>query len=808
MTEQSILEERPSVVPPTIHTATPGIDATEEFARVAEQVFENDADPEHIDASSLSTRLLREFAQAENDRRPTEERWLQDLRQYRGKYDPEEEARLTGRSKAFLRKTRVKVKTVDSRVADLMFPAGNKKNWTCTSTPVPSVSDETRVMIGQKTAEKLKREPTKQEIDAAVVDWAETAAKGMSKVIDDQLIESKYKAASLKATHSGHLYGTGILKGPLVERKVRTRYVQKGNKWVAQNEYYTVPFVDYVPLWRWYPDMSVTELEPARFAFERHQFGKAALLGLATRKSFRKNVIIDYVKARPNGEVVSRYYDNELKQLGDRDSAQARDNGQYEVLERWGWLDGSDLVEAGLKVPDERLHETFFSNVWMLPNGEIIKAVLQPLNGVTWPYHLYYFDKDETSIFGEGLASIMRDDQGMLNAAIRMMIDNGALTSGPMLEVALGLLADTEKASEIGPWKVYLRNTQQPGVPAVRPIEIPNHIEWLEGMARFFESNTDETTAIPRYMSGENATQGAAGTARGMSMLMGAANIVIKDLITSWDEGTLEPFLRALYRWNMQFNKDNTIKGDFDMSASGTASLVAREVRSQQLNEFTMTIGPEDAPFIKRHKLLQQRADALELSDIIKTEDEVKEELSSEEGQRMQKMQQDLQDAQLQAAQGQAAKLLAEAQVASTKVKEMMANIDKIIADTVSTKVETIFAALQAGGVATRDPLTAPAGDEILRSAGYRDETPAPTIAQLNGPPVQATQGTTVRLNKGQTFGVEPRAGGDATQPAAPGAVQPESGQPPGPAGDPGAVALPDANSGQRAGIETARIEA
>jgi hypothetical protein len=789
----------------------PGEADAQAFAQHAEAAFADKAPQEEADFQSLSNRLLREFKQAEQDRQPTEERWLKDIRQYRGKYDPETEAALAKRSKAFVRKTRVKVKTVDSRVADLLFPAGSEKNWTIDTTPVPSLDPAVRQGIEQKLTEQAQGQaPDKKAVDEAVLEVARQAAKGMSKVIEDQLVEARYKQASLMALHSAHLYGTGILKGPLVERKVRTRFVQKGDKWIAQNEEYITPFVEYVPLWRWYPDMADTELEQCQFAYERHIMTKAKILDLARRKSFKKAQIVDYVKANPNGQVVHRTFDQELKSLGERDSKQALENGQYEVLERWGWLDGQDLAGAGVKVPDDRLHETFFSNVWMLPNGTIIKAVLQPLNGVTWPYHMYYFDKDETSIFGEGLAAIMRDDQAMLNASVRMMLDNGAITSGPMIEVMLSLLASTEKAEELAPWKVYLRNSKDPGQPAVRPIEIPNNIEWLQKMAQMFEQNTDETTAIPRYMSGENATTGAAGTARGMSMLMGAANIVIKDLITDWDEGVTRPFLTALYRWNMQFHKDSSIKGDFDVKARGTASLVAREVRAQSLNEFaTLTDNPQDAPFIKRHQLLRQRAEALELVDVVKTEDEVKAEQESEEGKRAKEMQQQMQDAQLKVSQGQAAKLLAEAEVAKTKVTEMLANIEKIIADTVATKVETIFAALQAGGVATRDPLTAPAGDEILRSADYKDATPDPSIAQLNGPPVQADQGTQRLMNKGQTFAQEPRGGQpglDRPQPA--GTVHPDAGIPAGPGPAPGATRLPDANTGQRAGIETARIEA
>ena len=91
--------------------------------------------------------------------------------------------------------------------------------------------------------------------------------------------------------------------------------------------------------------------------------------------------------------------------------------------------------------------------------------------------------------------------------------------------------------------------------------------------ANFFtlrEDNLFDTVHV--YMSGDNATSGAAGTSSGLSMLMGAVNIVIKDLLTSFDEGVTIPFIQALYHWNMQFHADPKIKGDFDIVATGSAS--------------------------------------------------------------------------------------------------------------------------------------------------------------------------------------------------------------------------------------------
>jgi hypothetical protein len=261
-------------------------------------------------------------------------------------------------------------------------------------------------------------------------------------------------------------------------------------------------------------------------------------------------------------------------------------------------------------------------------------------------------------------------------------------------------------------------------------------------MADRFENNADETTAIPRYMSGESTSSGAAGTASGMSMLMGAANIVIKDLITAWDEGVTRPFLTSLYRWNMQFSKDPAVKGDFDVKARGTASLVAKEVRTRQLNEFgALTANPLDAPYIKRDVLNRLRAEANEMSDVVKTEDEIKEEMQGEAAQMQQQLQQAQVQMQMQEAQAKIAKLGAEAELTMARAKEVAANIELIVANAVNKKVEAVYAALQAGGVAVSNPMIAPAGDEILRSSGWRDATPDPSIAQLYGPPVQPDDG-------------------------------------------------------------------
>lgn len=209
-----------------------------EYAQAATQAMaEGSAGAISESAGSLGVEMLREFNQAMLDRQQTEQRWLQDLRQYRGQYDPEVEVLIgPNRSKIYIRKTRVKVKTVDARIIDLLFPAGKEQNFSIGPTPSPTLADSRKAEIVAALTEAQQRPPTPQEIDKAVREVVEDAAEAMSTLVMDQLAECRYKQAAKSVVHSGNLYGTGILKAPLVERKIRERFVNKNGEWKIVTE--------------------------------------------------------------------------------------------------------------------------------------------------------------------------------------------------------------------------------------------------------------------------------------------------------------------------------------------------------------------------------------------------------------------------------------------------------------------------------------------------------------------------------------------------------------------------------------------
>jgi hypothetical protein len=104
-------------------------------------------------------------------------------------------------------------------------------------------------------------------------------------------------------------------------------------------------------------------------------------------------------------------------------------------------------------------------------------------------------------------------------------------------------------------------------------------------------------------------------TASGMSMLLGAASLNIKTVIKNLDDFLLKPLGDSYFQWNMQFLEGKLdVNGDLEVKATGTSSLMQKEVRSQRLTTFLQTIqNPAVAPFIRINKLVSELAISLDL---------------------------------------------------------------------------------------------------------------------------------------------------------------------------------------------------
>lgn len=570
-------------------------------------------------AQSLGLTLRAKFDAAEKDRQEVEQRWLADLRQYKGQYDPDIEGRIhPNRSRAYLQLTRIKIETL-TRMMMAGLLGTKDTNWEIEPTPDAELAQEDKAMLAQQFMQAGQPVDPKV-VEVAEQEMAKQKSTNMALVIEDQLAENRgrrYADVLRACIKSGNLFGTGVIKGPLVIQEPVKRWKLGADDmtWALEQEYAEemqeipelgiavktkkprvrlIPYIEFVPLWDLYPDMSATDKSDAQFIFQRKILIKTELLELAKRDDFKGDAIREYVKAHPEGDASTyKSFESELNTLSPDKTNQPKRERKFELLEFWGLVSGEELQGVGLEIPEEDLIKDFWANVFLL-GDTVIKADLNPLEGSTLPYFFYYNDKDETSIFGEGIATRTRQLQEMINAAVRMIVDNAAMCSGPQIEVNRGLLRSGEDLTDLRPWRVWVRegDPDLADKAAVRVTEIPSNVKDAMQVLQIAESYIDEVSNVPKQ---DHADPQGDQTATEASILASRSNTGVVEQIKKFDDTVTIPLITALYDWNMQFNPDPNIKGDMKVVVKGNAGAQVKESRAQILATFRAQVGQDPA---------------------------------------------------------------------------------------------------------------------------------------------------------------------------------------------------------------------
>lgn len=558
-------------------------------------------------ADALGTQLLAEFSDAKAARRYVEDRWMKSLRQYKGQYDPDVLGRIpkdaNGRflkSTVYIRHTKAKVDTLRARLLDLLFPSNNARNWGISPSPVSEIQPDIITEELQRRQQEGRAIP--QDDREFLSEIAKERADRMAQTIDDQLNGQigrlSYQRVCNAVINSGIIFGTGVLKGPLVEHRIKKQYARaEDGTWLLQptQDHPYAPYYEHVPVHVLYPDPSASDARQMLYVWQTHLFTRRELMDLSKNPGFDQARILEYIVSNPEGDAEVTEHEQELRNLSDEQTAFEHKN-RYRVLERWGYLTGSDLLTAGVDletlraaIPDFVEAGAYESCVWMTQGGTVIKAALSPVEGMAIPYHFFQPYKDDASFWPDGLPDVIRDLQTIINAAARMMIDNAAIACGPQIAVNVSALQNVEDARSVYPGKVWLFSTSEDLDRCFRSYDVSAHISELMAIGERFSQYSDEVSQ-PRYMSGDNSgVRGAGDTASGLSMLMNMASMPVKDIVRLFDCGITEPFIEDMYRWNMRFSTDESIKGDYEIMATGSTSLIAQELIGKRLME-TMAV--------------------------------------------------------------------------------------------------------------------------------------------------------------------------------------------------------------------------
>lgn len=605
--------------------------------------------------------LKNRFELAETARKADEDRWITAYHNYRGLYGQHVKFRESEKSRVFVKVTKTKVLAAFGQLVDVIF-GGNKFPIGISETKMPEGSEEYAHLDTQnplpgietsQPTEKRKEEkqnpfdvgfkgdgkdlkpgstlgtgkqeavyPAQAAVDKGItvegaksgpgiitIKPAQAAARRMEKLIHDQIEESNGSSEIRNSLFESALFGTGIIKGPFNFSKTLNRWEEDdaGNR--AYNPLVVrVPRIEFVSIWDFFPDPNATNIAECEYIFHRHKMNRTQLRSLSKLPYFDKDAIREALEIGP--DYIEKDYETALK---DDQRTEANGSEQFEVLEYWGVMDAEYARQVGMDIPEEidNLDEVQI-NAWIC-NGKMLRSVINPFTPFRLPYHSFPYERNPYSFFGIGVAENMDDSQKIMNGHARMAIDNLALSGSLVFDVDETALVGGQ-SMEIYPGKIFRRQAGVPGQ-AINGLKFPNTSQ--ENMMMFdkFRQLADEQTGIPSYSHGQTGVQSMTRTASGMSMLLGAASLNIKTVIKNLDDFLLKPMGEAYFQWNMQFLETQLgIKGDLEVKATGTNSLMQKEVRSQRLTMFLQTAqNPAIAPFIKMNKLISELAYSLDL---------------------------------------------------------------------------------------------------------------------------------------------------------------------------------------------------
>ena len=602
--------------------------------------------------SNVVTFVNERYKRAEDARRADEERWLRAYRNYRGVYGPDVQFTSSEKSKVFVKVTKTKTLAAYGQIVDVLF--GNNKfpltinpsvlpdgvadavhinidpnaekatdvlrdSFTKETTKPYLIGPDTDLKPGETMADLRRKlgpvedkvEPVSEKIiegdgstpTSVTFHPAMVAAKKMEKKIHDQLNESGASKHLRSMAFEMALLGTGVMKGPFATDK-------EYPNWDDSGEYdpliKTVPSTNHVSAWNFYPDPVASSMDDAEYVIERHKMSRNQLRSLKGRPYFIDEAIESAIDSGP--DYVRKHWEMKME---DDDTAPS-DTERWQVLEFWGYVDVDILEENGIKIPAEMKElDEVSANIWIV-NGKVIRCVLNPFKPARIPYYAVPYEHNPYSFFGVGIAENMDDTQTLMNGFMRMAVDNAVLSGNLLIEIDETNLVPGQDMS-VYPGKVFRRQGGAPGQ-AIFGTKFPNVAG--ENMQLFDKARVlaDESTGFPSFAHGQTGVSGVGRTASGISMLMSAANGSIRTVVKNVDDYLLAPIGRAFFAFNMQFDFDEGIRGDLEVKANGTESLMANEVRSQRLMQFLQVASnPMLAPFAKMDYIVREIAKSMDL---------------------------------------------------------------------------------------------------------------------------------------------------------------------------------------------------
>lgn len=624
----------------------------------AEQLERDSAD-ERMVTDSLAGHVRKTFDEFRRHRNSEQitQRLLDSLRAFQGAYSPAKLADIKkfGGSEVFARLTSVKCRGATAMLRDIYVSSG--RPWGVDPTPVPSLPEpiaEAINVVLQTEVQNLQSQgvvvmPAQMEqrraqlMEAATQTALRTAkheARKIEKELDDILTEGGFYGALVEFLIDLPIFPYAIIKGPVVQTVTDLKWVE--GKMVAikapkMHWYRVSPFDLYFS-----PGASNQEDTDI---IERTRLRRSDLNALIGVKGYNEEAIRAVLREYPDGHSEQiEEGDSERAALESREQP-ISDHGWYDSLEFHGSVLGQQLLDYGMtdeEIPDPELD--YHVTTWLV-GRHVIKVQLNPNPRKRHPYYITSYEKVPGSLVGNAVPDLIADVQDVGNSALRSLVNNLSISSGPQVAINEDRLSPATNADTLYPWKRWRFISDPLQSNSEKPIDFfqpQSNAQELLSVYKAMSDLADEISAIPRYITGNEKVGGAARTASGLSMLMGNTAKVLQMVAANVDHDILSPLLRALHDMVMLTDTTGNFRGDESIVVKGVTLALQKDTDRMRRLEFLQIIGnPVDMEIIGpegRAKILRHLSQDLGMpeDDIVPSDEELRQKQQMAQMQAMQ----------------------------------------------------------------------------------------------------------------------------------------------------------------------------
>lgn len=569
------------------------------------------------------------------------------MRVFNGQYDSQklQEIRKFGGSEIYARLIATKCRGATSLLRDVYL--NTEKPWGLTPTPDPTLPDNVMqdVMsmvdaeIGNAQRGGQPPDPTAiRDRVNGLVDAAKRAALKRARIeskksfakLDDILTEGGFYEALAAFLVDLPLFPFACIKGPVVRVVPQVTWENGVARSVNKPKMFWQRISPF-DVW-WTP--GVSNIADAA-VIERTRVTRADLNQLIGLPGYNDDAIREVLKwYGRSGYVEANASQNENARatMESREDPRMNESGLIDMLEYHGYVQGDLLIQQGFtpeQIPDPLMD--YFIDCYKI-GRYVIKVQLSPSLRKRPPYYVTSFEKVPGTVVGNALPDILQDIQDASNAALRSLINNMSIASGPQVVVNDDRIADNEDGDELYPWKRWHTVTDPLGNNSQQPVSFfqpASNAQELLGVYEKFTQMADELSAIPRYITGSDRMGGAGRTASGLAMLMGNAAKILQTVAANVDNDVIEQAVSELYDMVMLTDRTGMLRGDESIVVLGVNVAMQRETQRQRQMEFLQITGnPIDAQIVGirgRANVLREVADGIGLTgeNVVPPDDEI-----------------------------------------------------------------------------------------------------------------------------------------------------------------------------------------